>query len=140
MVDFYTFEVGLDRVLVNCGHHCLYICRYPVYNNVVNFYTFEGDLYNWGWFLYIWGRFYTFEGIYTFEGPTAMNMKFLCIYISWWNKTCYLFVPKSCLLDMGDWNFMTLVIVAPRKAYKERLWIMNNSLTIHSLKSVGHIW
>ena len=48
VVDFYAFEVGLDRVLVNCGHHCLYICRYPVYNNVVNFYTFEGDLYNWG--------------------------------------------------------------------------------------------
>ena len=29
-------------------------------------------LYNCGWFLYIWGKFYAFEGIYTFEGPTIV--------------------------------------------------------------------
>ena len=39
-------------------------------SNVVNFYTFEGDLYICGWFLYIWGKFHTFEGTYMFEGPT----------------------------------------------------------------------
>ena len=33
-----------ERVLVNCGQFCLYICQYPVYPNVVDFYTFEGSL------------------------------------------------------------------------------------------------
>ena len=56
--------------LVNCGQFRLYICQYSVYTNVVNFYSFEGDLYNCGWFLYIWREFYTFVEIYTYEGPT----------------------------------------------------------------------
>ena len=61
------------RVLVYCGQYPLYTCRYPVYTNAVNFYTCEGDLYSCRWFLYIWGKFYTFEGIYTFEGPTNLD-------------------------------------------------------------------
>ena len=44
------------QVLVNCGQFCAYICRYPVYTNVGKSYTFEGDLYNCGWF------FSAFEG------------------------------------------------------------------------------
>ena len=30
-----------ERVLVNCGQFCLYIFRYPVYPNVVDFFKFE---------------------------------------------------------------------------------------------------
>ena len=60
VVEFYTFEVGWARVLVNCGQYHIYICRYPFYTNVVNYYTFEGDLYNCGWFSYIWGRSFTY--------------------------------------------------------------------------------
>ena len=83
MVDFYTFEVGLGRVLVHCGQFRLYIGWYPVYTNVVNFYTFEGDLYNCDWFLYIWGKLYTFVEFYTFEGPTDnMTPKYL-LPINW---------------------------------------------------------
>ena len=37
---------------------------------MVIFFTFEGDLYNCGWFLYIWGKFYTFVEFYTSECPT----------------------------------------------------------------------
>ena len=67
----------LNSYLYICGRYSLCICRYNVYTNVGNFYTFEGDLYNCGWFLYIWGKFYTPEGIYAFEGPTILFNFFL---------------------------------------------------------------
>ena len=45
--------------------------RYPVYTNVVNFYTL-GVIYT------IVIDFYTFVETYTFEGPTVLIIKAIC--------------------------------------------------------------
>ena len=52
----------------------IYLSAPCIYKCGQFFYTFEGDLYNCGWFLYIWGKFYTFVEIYTFEGPTGSSV------------------------------------------------------------------
>ena len=66
MIYFYAFEIELAQVLVKASQFCLYISWYPVYINVVKFYTFEGDSYKCGWILYIWGKFYTIVEFYKF--------------------------------------------------------------------------
>ena len=81
---FIHMRLGKRRVVVNCGQFRLHICWYPVYTNVVFF------LYIWGWFVqllhgwfsYIWGKFYTFVEIYTFEGPTVIIQADVSIDVS----------------------------------------------------------
>ena len=47
---------------------------------------------NCGWLLYIWGKFYTFVGIYTFEGPAM-----LCVLSSLMSTVVYHVHSMKCV-------------------------------------------